>query len=157
LQRFAPRSGALSDTVRAPAAVRFEHADAWQYNYTREYGAGRALLEWDATSNLTFALGVTAWNDESDVQAPQARELAFQTVNPAAANPVAIAALAGYPLAPNDPRAADWDPGLDFSQDNRFVQGTLRADWDLTDRVTLPCWRHGPVRCPEQRATRRRR
>lgn len=137
-------SGALSDTVRARAAVRFEHADAWQYNYTRDssigerkYGAGRALLEWDATSNLTFALGVTAWKDESDVQAPQARELAFQTVNPAAANPVAIAALTGYPLAPNDPRAADWDAGLDFSQDNRFVQGTLRADWDVTDRVTM--------------------
>lgn len=137
-------SGALSDNIRARAAVRFEHADDWQYSYTRDssigqrkYGAGRVLLDWDATSSLSFEFGVTAWKDESDVQAPQARELAFQTVNPSAANPVAIAALTGYPLAPNDPRAADWDAGRDFSQDNRFVQGTLRADWDVTDSVTM--------------------
>ena len=32
-------SGALSDTVRARAAVRFEHADAWQYSYTRDASA----------------------------------------------------------------------------------------------------------------------
>ena len=95
------------------------------------------MLDWDATSSLAFEFGVTAWKDESDVQAPQARELAFQTVNPAAANPVAIEALTDYPLAPDDPRAADWDPGRDFSQDNRFVQGTLRADWSLTDSVTM--------------------
>jgi outer membrane receptor protein involved in Fe transport len=82
-------SGALSDTVRARAAVRFENADAWQYSYTRDasigqrkYGAGRVLLDWDATSSLAFELGVTAWKDESDVQAPQARELAFQTGQP---------------------------------------------------------------------------
>ena len=81
-------SGALSDTVRARAAVRFENAGAWQYSYTRDasigerkYGAGRVLLDWDATSSLAFELGVTAWKEESDVQAPQARELAFQTVN----------------------------------------------------------------------------
>jgi hypothetical protein len=42
---------------------------------------------------------------------------------------VAIEALTDYPLAPDDPRAADWDTGRDFSQDNSFVQGTLRADW----------------------------
>ena len=137
-------SGALSDTVRARAAVRLEHADAWQYNYTRDtsigqrkYGAGRVLLDWDVTSTLAFELGVTAWKDESDLQAPQARELAFQTVNPDAANPVAIEALTDYPLAPNDPRAADWDTGRDFAQDNRFVQGTLRAEWSLTDRVAM--------------------
>ena len=137
-------SGALSDTVRARAAVRFENAGAWQYSYTRDasigqrkYGAGRVMLDWDATSSLAFEFGVTAWKDESDVQAPQARELAFQTVNPAAANPVAIEALTDYPLAPDDPRAADWDTGRDFSQDNSFVQGTLRADWSLTDSVTM--------------------
>jgi len=137
-------TGPLTSTLRARLAVRVEHQDDWQYSYTRsaslgrkEYHAARLLLDWDPTSALSFELGFTAWRDGSDTQAPQARQLAFQSIDPRAANPVAIAALTNYPLAPADARAADWDPGRNYAQNNRFTQTTLHGEWLAADRITV--------------------
>jgi len=137
-------SGPITSTLRARIALRTEQQGDWQYSYTRDatlgakhYIAGRVLLDWDATAALRFELGVTGWKDTSDTQAPQLRQLAFQSIDPAASNPVAIAALTGYPLAPANARAADWDIGRDFSQDNRFWQVSLRSDLDISSTVAL--------------------
>jgi len=137
-------SGPLSSTLRARIALRTEQQGDWQYSYTRNatlgekhYIAGRILIDWDAAPGAHFELGVTGWKDTSDTQAPQLRQLAFQSIDPAASNPVAIAALTGYPLAPANARAADWDTGRDFSQNNRFWQVSLHSDVDISDGVAL--------------------
>lgn len=137
-------SGSLTDNLRGRLAVRTEQQDAWQYSYTRgsqlgakHYVAARTLLDWDPTSAVSFELSLDGWVDTSDTQAPQVRQFAFQSPNPATANPAAIAALTGYPLPPNDPRAADWDPNREFRQDNRFYQAALHGQVQLSRDLTL--------------------
>jgi iron complex outermembrane receptor protein len=137
-------SGPIADNLTARLSLRVERQDDWQYSYTRnahlgdrKYVAGRLLVDWRPTSAALLELGLTAWRDTSDTQQPQVLQLAFQTVDPRAANPPAILALTNYPLAPDNARAADWDIGRDFSQDNRFYQATLHADVQISDGVKL--------------------
>ena len=40
-----------------------------------------------------------------------------------------------YPLAPKNPRAADWTPEKRPYANNRFWQAALRADYDITDTI----------------------
>lgn len=46
-------------------------------------------------------------------------------------------AILGTADLEGDPRAAEWTPGLLQKSDNNYYQGTLRADIDITDTVTL--------------------
>ncbi|WP_236575281.1 MULTISPECIES: TonB-dependent receptor [unclassified Sphingobium] len=62
--------------------------------------------------------------DRSDSQAGQLNALTIQV--PANASPA---------LGSN--RIADWDPGVDFRNDDRFFQIALRGDLDVTDHITL--------------------
>ena len=123
-------SGPISDTLRARLAVSYMRADPWQESYTRddEIGRtdvliGRLLLDWTPVERLKLSLNVNGWRDRSDNQAGQL-----------IAAPTAI--LAGYPRAPAQARAADWDPNSRFRRDNGFWQASLRAEYDL-DFATL--------------------
>lgn len=133
-------SGPLSDTVRARVTLRVHESGDWQESITRadSLGAtrqyqGRILLDWDASDRLRFSLNLNGWVDKSDNQATQ--RIANQLVSPADPNAAIIDA---YPLAPNKARAADWstDYGA-LKRDDYFLQGALRADYDITDDVTL--------------------
>jgi iron complex outermembrane receptor protein len=55
----------------------------------------------------------------------------------AAASAAGARALLGTPLATGNPRAAEWTPGLLGPANNGYFQGTLRADFKVTDSVTL--------------------
>ena len=46
-------------------------------------------------------------------------------------------AILGTRTKDNDARAAEWTPGLLGKADNKYYQGTLRADYELNDSLTL--------------------
>ena len=146
-------SGPLSDTLKARVAVHSENGDPWQYSYTRNDKtgktrniAGRAIVDWEPSSDLKFSLNLNGWRDEDDPQAPQ--RIGYNPQNNVSGPPVCAAftpcpggpvpyAQASYPNAPMNARAADWTPSSPPSQDNRFYQATLRGDYKITPDITL--------------------
>lgn len=132
-------SGPLADTLTARLAVSGVNSDDWQKSYTRNdalgatrYLAGRLSLDWRPTNRLTLVATLSAWRDKSDPQAPQLVALIPQS--PSTTNP----GLQNYPFPPaDDTRAADWTPTARPYASNSFYQGSLRANWELGDDVTL--------------------
>lgn len=129
-------SGPLSSTLNARLAVHTQQGGDWQRSYTRNdtrgsqnFTQGRLLLDWKPTDKLSVALNVNGFYDGSDNQAPQFVG-AFKS---RAFTPL----LLTYPVAPENPRAADWTAGQDFRRKNKFYQGVLRADYELSDTLTL--------------------
>jgi iron complex outermembrane receptor protein len=130
-------SGPLSDTLRARVSARMIRSDDWQSSYTRAdtNGAvnkliGRALLDWTPTSTLSIAIDLNGWRDRSDTQAAQ--DLGYYPIGG-----VSRPALANYPLAPANDRAADWTPGLKLKNNNSFYQGSIKGILALTDDINL--------------------
>ncbi|SEJ47990.1 Outer membrane receptor proteins, mostly Fe transport [Sphingobium sp. AP50] len=128
-------SGPITDTLTARIAARFDRNDDWQRSYTRDATngegnifSGRAIVDWKPSDRLRFSFMVHGWRDRSESQAPQ---LAAIT---GAASP---AVLRTYPLPPRDNRAADFDPDLSFKRNSWFAQVSGRADYDLSDTVTI--------------------
>lgn len=132
-------SGPLTDDLTARLAVRAVDGGAWQYSLTRpgdKLGAsrelqGRLLLDYRPTDRLKLSLSLTASSDNSDTMAGQLTNVA--PVVPALAAP----GLVGSPLAPNDPRAADWTPGFKDRSNDRFYQAALRGEYALSDDLKL--------------------
>lgn len=130
-------SGPISSTLRARVAASYNRADGWQQSYTRKDTLGRVdtlaarlLLDWTPTDRLTVTANLNGWRDRSDNLAGQ---LIAVVGNPARVPQV----IQRYPRSPAEARAADWTPGREFRRDNRFLQGTLRADYDIADATTL--------------------
>lgn len=133
-------SGPLSDTVAVRFAVDHTGNDGWQKSYTtgqtngaEDFTSGRLILAWTPSDAFEVQLSINGFQDNSDVQAGQL--IAISPGIPAAAG--FVPGLLTYPLAPGDARAADWNPGSDYARDNTFVQGNLRIDYALSDRLTL--------------------
>jgi iron complex outermembrane receptor protein len=132
-------SGSLTDDLTARLAVRAVDGGAWQYSLTRpgdKLGAsrelqGRLLLDYRPTDRLKLSLSLTASSDNSDTMAGQLTHVA--PVVPALAAP----GLVGSPLAPNDPRAADWTPGFKDRSNDRFYQAALRGEYAFGNDMTL--------------------
>jgi iron complex outermembrane recepter protein len=130
-------SGPLSDTVSARVALRVDEGGDWQKSYTRDDSHGamrlveaRLLLDWTPSSDLKFSFNVNGWQDNSDTQAAQ-----FIGIGSSLA--VAPAAIVDYPHSPANDRAADWDPGQKFRRDDSFFQTSIRADYTISDHLTL--------------------
>jgi outer membrane receptor protein involved in Fe transport len=130
-------SGPLSDTLRARVSARMIRSDDWQYSYTRPdtNGAvnklmGRILLDWTPTDKLSIAIDLNGWRDRSDTQAAQ--DTGFFAIGG-----VSRPALANYPLAPANDRAADWDAGEKLRNNNSFYQGSIKGILALTDDINL--------------------
>ncbi|WP_313802312.1 TonB-dependent receptor domain-containing protein [Sphingobium sp.] len=131
-------SGPLSGNLEARLSFSAATGDGWQRSNSRndtngktDYIAGRFLLAFEPSSGTRFTLNLNGWRDKSDTVAPQYVGLSPQI--PAAVSP----ALVATPFSPENPRAADWSPGLPPEANNRFLQAALRGDIDLTDAVTL--------------------
>lgn len=133
-------SGPLADTLRARVAVEHNEMDDWQRSYTTgatngatDFTNGRLLVDWTPSDALSVRLNLNGWLDRSDVQAGQ-----MIAVTPAIP-PLAgfVPGLLGYPVAPADARAADFNPADDYSRDNDFLQANLRVDYELTDSLNL--------------------
>ncbi|AJR26328.1 hypothetical protein TZ53_11130 [Sphingobium sp. YBL2] len=131
-------SGPLSDTVKVRLAGRASTGDDWQYSYTRNDTTGatstwalRGLLDWQPTERLTINLNVNGWRDKSDPQQPQFYQLNIQ--NPGLAPDYEL----NYPPAPHTPRAASFSPNLPLYNDTHLIQASMRAQYELTDSLTL--------------------
>jgi iron complex outermembrane recepter protein len=136
-------SGPLSSTVSARVAVRGESSSNWQSNYAngdkigeRRFINGRAIVDFKPSDNARFELQVTGWRDKSDSQQPQLTRYIPQTPVSAGGRPT-VFPIASFAIAPNNPRAAAWDPGRSFARDDWYVGASLRGDVDLSDTITL--------------------
>ena len=134
-------SGPLAETLRGRIAVKSEQGGAWQQSHTsdRETGkrdklSGRALLDWTPLDALKVALNLNGYVDRSDEQAGQF--IAFKPLSPGLVQYIPPG-LVNYPRAPKDNRAADWGPDDNYERDNRFWQASLRADYGLSETLTL--------------------
>jgi len=134
-------SGPISSGVNARLAVRTEQRGTWQRSATRDDGlgsrdflAGRFLVDAAPTDTLRLEFNINGWRDKSDSQAAQ-----FVRFAPAVANGYQdlVPALTAYAPAPRNARVADWDPGTNLQRDDRFFQGSVRGDLDISDLVTL--------------------
>ncbi|QBM75064.1 TonB-dependent receptor [Sphingomonas sp. AAP5] len=131
-------SGPLSDTLTARISARTEQGGAWQRSYTRDaklgdsnFSTGRLLLDFKPTDKVSFELNLNGFIDKSDGQAAQ-----LIGVVPLG-NPARLGALATYPVAPANDRAADWSPGQEPKRDNWFYQASLHANVDVADQLRL--------------------
>jgi iron complex outermembrane recepter protein len=136
-------SGPLTDQLQARLAVETQQGGAWQRSYTRydtlgnkDESKGRLLLDWTPDSSLTISLNVNGWVDYSDSQAPQLSYVQLGNTSPSI--PAAVKnALLAYPVSPDNPTSADWNPGVPLKLDENFFQSSLRANYQLSDALTL--------------------
>lgn len=133
-------TGPISSNMRMRLAARSVQGGGWQKSYTRDdtlgqqdFVQGRFLLDWDLSEKLRLSLNVNGFIDRGETQAPQL--IGILHVTPRLAHEVPL--LGTYPLAPEDNRAADWDPVNDFRKNTRFYQASVRGDYDLTEDITL--------------------
>lgn len=133
-------SGPLSDTLLARVAFRTIQGGGWQRRYgpvpftitpaDRTNGridqfAGRALLDWRPTDQLKVLFNFNTRQEKSDTQAPQ-----YIGLRQSSSQPI-LPGIVAFPIAPEDNRAASWDPGVDYAQDNRFKEAVIRAEYDI--------------------------
>lgn len=155
-------SGPMGENAGFRLAVSAANSDGWQRSITRpgdkngaqKYISGRLTFTAKPTDALRLRATVTAWQDKSEPQAAQL--IAVRAQNRAAVQAGVLAA----PFATRDPRSADWTttanyvtfknfaagdftiapkttPNLAPRSNRKFIQGSLRADYDLGDVATL--------------------
>ena len=133
-------SGPISDTLSARVSVRSLQSNDWQKSITRNDTLGerhqlfgRVLLNWKPVDGLRISLNLNGWRDRSESQAPQLVAKISALGDPALLSPEFLAA----PLAPPRARAADWDPGKSYRNNNRFYQAAGKIEYDLSSDITL--------------------
>jgi len=132
-------SGPVTDTLGVRVAFDAAHRDDWQYSITRDatngrenYLAGRIILDWKPTDRLKLELDVNGSIDKSQ---PQALQL-IGVLPTTPSSPTVQEETS--PFAPDDARAADWSPDQSNPHsDRKLLQTFLRADFDISDAVTL--------------------
>jgi outer membrane receptor protein involved in Fe transport len=138
-------SGPITDTLRARVAVRSVQGDGWQESYVAPAAgdpssttlgrtnriSGRVLVDWQPTPDLKVSLNANVRVDRSDTQAAQMIGLDPSSLS----NPL-VAGIVNFPTAPANDRAAAWDPGVDYAQNNRWHEETARIEYKL-GAVTL--------------------
>lgn len=131
-------TGPIAETLKARVALQTDQFGAWQRGYflskrkngDKDRTAARLLLDWDPSDAVRFSLNVTASRDKSEGPQPQLLSFLFQ--RPAVLSPVYFT----YPL-PNDARDVEIDPGFSTRRDTEMIQASLRADFDLSELLTL--------------------
>ena len=140
-------SGPIANGFTARLALRTEQRGDWQQSYTtpdqlgqRHFSNGRLLVDWVPQDALRIEMGLNGWFDKSDTQAKQ--KIGYAPISPGGYpgtpdDPNLQAQLRAYPNAPNDSRAADWTPGLNYKRNDNFYQLFMHADWDIAPRIML--------------------
>jgi outer membrane receptor protein involved in Fe transport len=131
-------SGPITDTLGVRVSLKTEQGGTWQRSYTRndtlgkaDRLTGRVMLVWQPVSTLKVTANFNAWYDKSDIQAPQLT--GHTPYKPSGA----YAEVLGVSLAPANARAANWSANWPMRRNDDFYQGSVRADLDLSDTVTL--------------------
>jgi outer membrane receptor protein involved in Fe transport len=121
-------SGPISDTLSVRVAAKHDFGGDWQRSYTTDQELGqrnltsvRAILAWEPTDNFSLSLNLNGWKDRSDTQAGALVRVALRRGT--------YPELENYPVAPRDPRAADFTRG-ENSTDLDFRQASLRAEFE---------------------------
>jgi outer membrane receptor protein involved in Fe transport len=152
-------SGPLSPTLSARLSASNDGGGAWQLSRTRDGKLGdkdkqavRLLLEWKPGNNFKANLNLNGWWDKSDTQAGQLVGFRFQApANVGAASfipaapgtaefasyPTAIQGLLREPINPTNARQADWAPASRPRNDMRYLQASVRLDYELSDTTGL--------------------
>ena len=137
----------LGESLGARFAARTTHSgEGWQDSITRQGDhlgkknkqAARLGIDWDASDTLAMRFTVDGWRDESEPQAPQAVFIRAQ--NPILGEAALHPQVRNHPLnSPDttDAAAADWTTGLDYQLHDRFLMGTVRADWAFSETTSL--------------------
>jgi iron complex outermembrane receptor protein len=140
-------SGPLASGLNARLAVRTEQRGDWQESYTtdeqlgqRHFTTSRLLMDWLPQDGMRIEFGANGWFDTSDTQAKQ--KIGYSPIAPggypgAPGLPDLQADLQAYPNAPQDPRAADWTPGLNYQRHDNFYQSFVNADWTFGRNIDL--------------------
>lgn len=133
-------SAPLSSTLGFRVAGRLNMGGDWQRSYIRDdtlgqkfFYQGRLLLDWKPSDSVSFEFNANGFHDGSDTQAGQLIGRVYSS--PAYAPNIPI--VVNQPVAPQDDRAADWDPGAPLRRDNDFYQFSLRGDVRLGDAITV--------------------
>ncbi|MCW1383702.1 TonB-dependent receptor [Novosphingobium sp. KCTC 2891] len=135
-------SGPITDTLRGRIAVSTSQGGAWQRNILngetlgdKNLVQGRILLDWTPTDRLKLALNLTGWKDNSDTQTPQLIARQLQTPGQPGGSTDIVNA---QPLIPDGhARLAAWGRTFPLTRDDSMLQGSLRADYELTDTLTV--------------------
>jgi iron complex outermembrane receptor protein len=147
-------SGPLSDTVQARFTFGIDQADGWQQSYTRSDTTGkkslykgRIIVDWQPTSDFKAEFSLNGFTDQSDTTAAQ-----LVAVTPLVLPPVHVPpGLLSYPSAPQNDRAADWDGGVSYAQNNKLVQTGMRLQYSITpdiDVTSLTSYSHYDLYVP---------
>jgi iron complex outermembrane receptor protein len=130
-------SGPVTDTLRARLAFSTDQGGAWQKSYTRGDMLGksqvvkaRLLLDWTPIDDLKVSVNLNGWTDHSDSLAAALSEFVPQ-------DPVFFPAEAQQVVAPHRAGTADWSPGVPLRVDEDFYQGSVRADYSVSDQLGL--------------------
>ena len=132
-------SGPIAKNLLGRLAVKVVDGDGWQKSESRgdsngapKSYAARFLLDWKPTDDLHIQTDLNAWRDETQPQQAQFVEFIPNfPVNPLNPAPTLT------PNAVSNDRAADWSALTHPSANNRLIQAAIRADYDLTDAITL--------------------
>ncbi|MFA7584960.1 MAG: TonB-dependent receptor, partial [Novosphingobium sp.] len=135
-------SGPITDTLRGRIAVRTVQGGEWQRNVVNGETLGdknlvqaRILLDWQATDRLKLALNLTGWKDNSETQTPQLIARQLQTPGQPGGSTDLVNA---QPIIPDGhARLAAWGRTFPLKRDDDMLQGSLRADYELSDSLTL--------------------
>lgn len=131
-------TGPVGAAANARLALHVVQGGDWQRSYMRndtvgapDVLAGRMIVDFNPAAWAKVSLNVNGWVDKSDSQAAQ-----YIAAFPQQACCARKDVLA-FPVAPNDPRAADWSVNARPKANNRLFQTAVRGDVDLTDALTL--------------------
>ena len=142
-------TGPITDSFGVRVALQSERRYGWQQSTSRnaslgsrDFLAGRVLMDWAPTDTLKFELNLNGWKDRSENQAQQFERYVPgtppQQLEATGASGLPVQALlAAFPRAPNNARAADWDPTFSLRRDDSYYQASLRGDWTLVPNITL--------------------
>jgi iron complex outermembrane recepter protein len=133
-------SGPITDTLKARLSFDLDEGGAWQESYTRNDSLGnkdnkfgRLLLDWTPTDKLKVAVNLNGWTDNSQTQAGQLQGVFLGHPAEAAYVPSEVYA----PVAPQNAQAADWLAGTHPANDESYYQGSIRAEYTVSNDVLL--------------------
>lgn len=133
--------GPITDTFGARASFLAQDGGAWQESVSRpgdelgdkDFFAGRLILDWDPSDDLSFSLNINGWQNENDTQASQF--IRHIPTTPAAA-PFVAARFADVVAPGDNAELADWvDSPL--KHDDEMIQLTLNAEYAINENLTL--------------------
>lgn len=140
-------SGPVTDTLAIRVSGATTQSGPWQKSVTRDaelgrqnFLQGRLQALWTPSDRVSLLFSANGWHDQGDTQAGQLVGVFLQQTA-SDTNPAVVAARAAafrnYPRSVGNARQADWDSDRRLTHDDNFIQTSLRADFKLTDEVSL--------------------